>query len=64
MYVCHCMAVTDRAVDAAIDAGARTVDELTELCDAGGGCGGCHQMLQACLEAAGISADLVGASAA
>ncbi len=63
MYVCHCMAVTDRSVDAAIAAGARTVDDVTDLCDAGGGCGSCHRMLQACLDAAGVSADLLAVPA-
>ena len=40
MYVCHCNAVTDRTVDAAIASGATTVPEITERCTAGGGCGG------------------------
>jgi bacterioferritin-associated ferredoxin len=51
MYVCHCRAVTDRTLDAAIGSGARTVEEITKVCGAGGGCGGCHFILQALLDA-------------
>lgn len=54
MYVCHCRAVNDRTVRAAADAGAQTIDELTELCGAGGDCGGCHLLLEELL-AAGTS---------
>jgi bacterioferritin-associated ferredoxin len=41
MYVCYCAAVTDAAIGAAIEAGAHTIDELGDRCDAGTGCGGC-----------------------
>jgi len=51
MVVCHCEAVSDRTVDAAIASGARTVDDITARCHAGGGCGGCHRMLQALIDA-------------
>ncbi len=51
MYVCHCEAVTDRTVDAAVLSGARTVSDVIELCRAGGGCGGCHDTLQALIDA-------------
>jgi bacterioferritin-associated ferredoxin len=40
MYVCHCEAITDRTIDAAIASGARCVAEVTARCRAGGGCGG------------------------
>jgi bacterioferritin-associated ferredoxin len=52
MYVCHCEAVTDRIVDSAVAAGARTVADVTAHCRAGGGCGGCHRMLQGMIDAA------------
>ncbi|HZO38051.1 MAG TPA: (2Fe-2S)-binding protein [Methylomirabilota bacterium] len=45
MYVCYCAAVTDSAVTAAIDAGAHTIEELGDRCDAGRDCGGCHPAL-------------------
>ncbi len=51
MVVCHGKAVTDRTVDAAIASGATSVEEITDRCTAGGGCGGCHRMLEALLEA-------------
>jgi len=51
MYVCHCEAVTDQTVDAAVLSGARTVSDVMELCRAGGGCGGCHATLQALIDA-------------
>ena len=50
MYVCSCLAVTDRAVNAAIATGAATVEEITERCRAGGRCGGCGPTLQRLLE--------------
>lgn len=51
MYVCHCRAVTGRAVRAAIASGARSIDDITASCHAGRGCGGCRHMLQAYLDA-------------
>jgi bacterioferritin-associated ferredoxin len=64
MYVCHCMGVTDRTVDAVIAAGASTVDEVTDLCQAGGGCGSCHEVLQALLDAVGVEEPVLAVSAA
>lgn len=46
MVVCHCRAVTDRAICAAIRAGASDVDSLAECCGAGSGCGGCWPALE------------------
>jgi assimilatory nitrate reductase electron transfer subunit len=51
MYVCHCEAITDQAVDAAIASGADSVSEVTRQCRAGGGCGGCHGYLQDLIDA-------------
>ena len=42
MIVCHCFVVNDRQVKAAVAAGAKTVDDVTEMTNAGGVCGGCH----------------------
>jgi bacterioferritin-associated ferredoxin len=51
MYVCHCMAVTDRAVRAAIASGACTIADITASCrGAGRGCGGCQDRLQGYLD--------------
>ncbi len=52
MFVCSCLAVTDRTVDAAIASGAAVVDEVTQRCGAGGRCGGCWPELQRRLDAA------------
>ena len=51
MYVCVCRAVTDKEVEASIDAGARTVEAVTEKCQAGGDCGACHDMIADMIEA-------------
>jgi bacterioferritin-associated ferredoxin len=42
MYVCICRAVTDREVCKAIDAGARSVPDVTRACRAGEDCGACR----------------------
>jgi bacterioferritin-associated ferredoxin len=52
MFVCHCEAVSDRSVAAAIASGARSIDDVTSRCHAGGGCGSCHELLQALIDAA------------
>ena len=55
MVVCHCEAVNDAAIHAAIDSGGGAVDELTiddivARCGAGGHCGGCHDTIRGILE--------------
>lgn len=52
MVVCHCKVVTDRTIDEAIASGARSVEEVTASCRAGGGCGGCHKSLLALIDRA------------
>lgn len=64
MVVCHCKAVSDRTVDAAIASGATTVDEITARCTAGGGCGGCHGLLEALLKATAPDRGPIAVSAA
>lgn len=41
MFVCICRAVTDRQIDVAISAGARTGEAVGEMTGAGTGCGSC-----------------------
>ncbi|MET0628410.1 MAG: (2Fe-2S)-binding protein [Acidimicrobiia bacterium] len=41
MYVCSCAGVSDGAVKAAVDGGARSIEDLGERCGAGAECGGC-----------------------
>jgi bacterioferritin-associated ferredoxin len=50
MYVCICRAVSDDKVKAAIDAGARSVDDVTAACCAGDDCGACHATIEALIE--------------
>jgi len=45
VIVCSCRTVSDRTVDAAIAAGASTVEDLVRRCGAGSRCGGCHPEL-------------------
>jgi bacterioferritin-associated ferredoxin len=40
--ICHCMVVSEREVLACIRAGAQTVDDVAERCEAGSGCGSCR----------------------
>ncbi len=49
MIVCHCNAVSERRVRAAIRAGASSRAALTRRCGAGGLCGGCVPALEALL---------------
>jgi len=50
MYVCVCRAVTSDKVKAAIDAGARSVDDVTAACCAGDDCGACHATIEGMIE--------------
>ncbi len=50
MYVCLCRVVTDTEVNAAIDAGADTVESVMKMCRAGGDCGGCHGHIEDMIE--------------
>jgi Bacterioferritin-associated ferredoxin len=52
VYVCICMAVTDEEVRSCIAAGASTIEEVGEACEAGTGCGSCHDHIDVFLEAA------------
>ena len=41
MIICVCHGVRDREVEAAIDRGAATLDDLATMCGAGTDCGAC-----------------------
>ena len=45
MVVCHCFAVSDRVIRAAIESGAVSVEALARRCAAGTDCGGCQPVL-------------------
>ena len=46
MIVCFCHPTSDRDVDAVIDEGARTVEDIGRRCGAGTGCGSCVEDLR------------------
>lgn len=46
MIVCLCQGVSEKRVRAAIQAGARTRQQVTATCGAGDGCGGCHRTIK------------------
>lgn len=52
--LCHCMSVSERDVARAIAGGARTVDEIGELCEAGTGCGSCRGGIEVMLNEAAL----------
>jgi bacterioferritin-associated ferredoxin len=61
MFVCHCEAVSDRTVRAAIAEGNQSLDDLARSCGAGSRCGGCHPVLAELLGSREL--DTVGAAA-
>jgi len=49
--VCECFGVTDREIEKAIrENNLTTVEEVTNYTKAGGGCGSCHEEIQAIIE--------------
>lgn len=56
MIVCLCHPTSERDLDAIIDDGARTVEEVGRRCGAGTGCGACLDEVRERLTAKGASA--------
>ncbi len=50
MIVCHCRAVSDRAIRRAIREGATSSGEVRRACAAGGSCGGCKPRIDSILD--------------
>lgn len=49
--ICTCFFVSEGAIEREIAAGGlQTVAEVTRACNAGGGCGSCHQLIQEILD--------------
>lgn len=49
--ICTCFFVSERTIEREIQTrGLTTVAEVTRVCNAGGGCGSCHQLIQEMLE--------------
>jgi bacterioferritin-associated ferredoxin len=55
VIVCLCHPTSDRDIDAMIDDGARTVEDISRRCGAGTGCGACVGELRERLTAKGAS---------
>jgi bacterioferritin-associated ferredoxin len=51
MYVCICAGVTEAEVRAYSRAGARTAEDVGDLCGAGAGCGTCYDHIDTILAA-------------
>jgi bacterioferritin-associated ferredoxin len=49
VFVCQCAAVTDAEIADVVDSGADSLDAVVQETGAGGGCGGCHESIQAIL---------------
>ena len=60
MYVCICYAVPDTVIRSCIAGGARSVEEVGAACDAGTGCGSCHEHIDVFLAAAHAPSELAG----
>jgi NifU-like protein len=53
--ICSCFCVSESTIDAAIREGAlRTVGEVTQACNAGGGCRSCYSLIEDMLATASI----------
>jgi bacterioferritin-associated ferredoxin len=50
LLVCHCNAVCDRKIRECIRDGAKCVDDVVRSCQAGSGCGGCHDTIKEVIE--------------
>ena len=48
--ICNCFDVTQGKIEEAIDAGAKTADEITDVTYAGGGCRRCRKLIQEILD--------------
>jgi NifU-like protein len=49
--ICTCFFVSERTIESEIATGGlETVAEVTRACNAGGGCGSCHQLIQEILD--------------
>jgi len=62
MVLCICRAVTDREIDAAVSAGARSVDAVGACCGAGTDCGACREAIEARIQGSCAACPVRGAS--
>lgn len=52
MFVCLCNGVTSQVVAEAVDAGARTCNQVAQACGAGAECGRCRRTVRAIIDSA------------
>jgi bacterioferritin-associated ferredoxin len=57
MLVCLCHPANERDIESCIRDGARSVEDIGEMCGAGTGCGACRDDLRERLERAGNGGD-------
>lgn len=57
MIVCMCHPATERDIESCIRDGARSVEDIGEMCGAGTGCGACRDELRETLERSGIGGE-------
>jgi bacterioferritin-associated ferredoxin len=50
MLICHCHVVYDDQIQAHIEDGARSPEEVGRMCGAGTSCGGCHAAMEDLLD--------------
>ncbi|MBU1169527.1 MAG: Fe-S cluster assembly protein NifU [Proteobacteria bacterium] len=56
--ICHCFGVTDVDIERAVkEAKLTTIEEVTDYLKAGGGCGNCHEEIEAIIRAVGQGVD-------
>ncbi len=55
MVICHCLGISDAAIGAAVEEGARDAAGIGNGCGAGTGCGGCWPALEALVAAYGLA---------
>ena len=59
MLVCQCNGVSDRTIRKAVRAGAVTVDDVGQACEAGTCCGGCADSIAEVIHSEASSRDVV-----
>ena len=52
MVICHCLVISDRAINELAADPSTTVDDIVASCGAGGQCGGCRPSIELVLRRA------------
>jgi len=51
VIVCHCKAINDQRIRQLVASGVVELDHISQLCQAGIDCGGCHGVIEDLIEA-------------